>query len=263
MVVIGKENAWGGQWVKQYDYVRLHQPYTSFTAGGRKWDLDVPESHLASKPEILRHFINIREACVAEKGLDLIELFEYECVSCEAAHGDTGVQVVAKSLKAVPLPTVCVTAEKVIRATGFKIEILKPFEFSAGDRVHSLAAVDALTPEWNMRMRFSQNSNTPIYVIGSGKTAMDAIYHLSKRLPGVKERLRCISGSGTWFMRRDTFNPTYDQHWWKLNMYGNNTYATATATAQHRYGAPSFQPHFQLVYGVVADHRCILPYKYR
>ena len=45
--VVAREAGWGGQWVEQYEFVRLHQPYRAFTAGKREWDLGrIPASRL-------------------------------------------------------------------------------------------------------------------------------------------------------------------------------------------------------------------------
>ena len=37
MVVVAKEQRWGGMWPNAYSFVRLHQPYGGFTAGEREW----------------------------------------------------------------------------------------------------------------------------------------------------------------------------------------------------------------------------------
>ena len=55
IIVVDKLSDWGGQWLKQYDFVRLHQPYQHFTAGNRRWSLNKPPTYLASKDEVLNH----------------------------------------------------------------------------------------------------------------------------------------------------------------------------------------------------------------
>jgi cation diffusion facilitator CzcD-associated flavoprotein CzcO len=47
VVVIDKNESWGGQWIGQYDFVRLHQPYRMFTAGDQPWKLDRDPAYLA------------------------------------------------------------------------------------------------------------------------------------------------------------------------------------------------------------------------
>ena len=77
VIVIAKEHGWGGNWINQYNYVRLHQPYQVFTAGKREWDLLKPDTYLADKREILRHLEDIVYKCVEEKELDLLVFFNY------------------------------------------------------------------------------------------------------------------------------------------------------------------------------------------
>ena len=77
-----------------------------------------------------------------------------------------------------------------------------------GCRIHSLSPADVLTPKWNALMRYGAAADAPIYVIGSGKTAMDVIVHLSRREGGMASRLHCVAGRGTYFMNRDLCFPT-------------------------------------------------------
>ena len=65
-----------------------------------------------------------------------------------------------------------------------------------------------LTPKWNALMRYGAAADAPINVIGSGKTAMDVIVHLSRREGGMASRLHCVAGRGTYFMNRDLCFPT-------------------------------------------------------
>ena len=118
--VVAREAGWGGQWVEQYEFVRLHQPYRAFTAGKREWDLKKPPSYLATKPEIIRHLTNIVRACVEEKKLDLVELFEYEYGG--DAEDETGVTVRASSLRPeLGLPSMSIRASRFIKAIGANI----------------------------------------------------------------------------------------------------------------------------------------------
>jgi lysine/ornithine N-monooxygenase len=59
-----------------------------------------------------------------------------------------------------------------------------------------------LTPRYNTLMSYGAGADKPIYVIGSGKTAMDCIGHLHTKLPSARGRLHCIAGRGTWFINR-------------------------------------------------------------
>eukprot|EP01050_Picozoa_sp_SAG11_P017984 SAG11_NODE_2655_length_3123_cov_1.476852_4_plen_117_part_00 len=115
MVIVDREASWGGQWVRQYDFVRLHQPYKVFTAGERVWNLSKPQEHLAKKKEILAHFEDIVSDCVRERRLDLVGLFEFEYVSHVAHDGDATVTIKARSSRG-ELPDVVIIASKLIKA---------------------------------------------------------------------------------------------------------------------------------------------------
>lgn len=204
VVVIARERAWGGQWVDQYDFVRLHQPYQQFTAGEREWELKKEIHYLASKKEILQHFENIAAACVTEKRLDLVKLFEYEFVEHRVDSIGKVVEVDAVPLGSdLGLPTMRIAASRFIIADGSNIHAKQPLEFSAASQVHSMSAVNVSMPDWEVKMRFSKDKDKPIIIIGSGKTAIDVINYLCKNLPGAAQRIMCISGRGTWFFVRD------------------------------------------------------------
>src|SRR5580704_19180635 len=59
VIVVDKKETWGGQWVGQYDFVRLHQPYRMFTAGDQRWTLDRDPTYLATRREVLDHLASI------------------------------------------------------------------------------------------------------------------------------------------------------------------------------------------------------------
>ena len=61
-----------------------------------------------------------------------------------------------------------------------------------------------LTPACNALMQFSKDRDKPIFIIGSGKTAMDTMNALDSELgASVAGRIRCVTGHGAWFMMRD------------------------------------------------------------
>lgn len=86
------------------------------------------------------------------------------------------------------------------------------FDFFARDRWPPPNAwwtltLPAATPQYSVLMRM-RCSDAPIVVLGSGKTAMDCVLHLARgaAVPSAGARLRCVAGSGTWFMRRTFFS---------------------------------------------------------
>lgn len=161
---------------------------------------------------------------VAEKQLDLVTCFEYEFIEAETfanENGETKVRVEARPLRPESgLSAMTFVADRVIKALGANITVKSPLNFSTSSRIHSITPADVLTPEWNLKMRFSQDRGAPIFVIGSGKTAMDVIYQIHKQLDHESNRVICIAGRGTWFFNRDEMNPT---DFWKRNLYGSNT----------------------------------------
>jgi hypothetical protein len=195
IIVVDQGRKWGGQWVDQYNFVRLHQPFPIFTAGQREWAIagTKPAGHLATKTEILAHFEDIVAAAVEESKVELFPLFGYSydghtivdgavelTVQCCLKPGETN----SGALDMPPPPsTVSIRAERMIKATGFDIQMKRPLPFSSS-RVVSLCPADVLQPSWNAVMRSEAHRNKPIYIIGSGKTAMDCIYHLSKNEVG-------------------------------------------------------------------------------
>ncbi len=63
-----------------------------------------------------------------------------------------------------------------------------------------------------MRSGEISDSDTPVWVIGSGKTAMDTVHALITTYPG--REVNMVAGSGTFFSSRDRLFPTGAQRWW-------------------------------------------------
>src|SRR5687768_3347304 len=78
VVLIDKNEGWGGQWIHQYGFVRLHQPYRMFTAGDQPWKLARDASYLATRSEVLEHLSSVPE--VSAGHLELRPLFGHAYV---------------------------------------------------------------------------------------------------------------------------------------------------------------------------------------
>jgi hypothetical protein len=144
VVIVDRGKEWGGQWVEQYNYVRL-QPYTQFTAGERTWAISgtYPESHLATKGEILEHIRDVARLCVEENGIDLSLLFRYEYSGGYEVRGDGKVWLTATPVQGpqqhgassgaypavTPVP-VTIVADKMINARGFDVPTKQRLRFS-------------------------------------------------------------------------------------------------------------------------------------
>jgi hypothetical protein len=196
VVVIDKNATWGGQWVEQYDFVRLHQPYQMFTAGDQKWRLPGRDrSHLATRREILDHLATVPRRSAGH--LEIETLFQ---------HAYTGHRVEAGRVEvdATPVgggPPVRVRAKRLLQGKGVDIEKLPPFPLSSA-RVRSVGISDPVltTPEF-------LEDGAPVYVIGSGKTAMDLVGWLAAK-SARQRKVVVVVGSGMYFFVRERAFPT-------------------------------------------------------
>jgi hypothetical protein len=195
VVVIDKNQTWGGQWLHQYDFLRLHQPYGMFTAGAQPWKMDRDPLYLATRREVLDHLTSV--PAVSGAHLDVRPFF---------GHAYTGHQVREGSVELVTSPVsndrapVRIRAKRLLLLPGAQIEILRPLALRS-TRVHSLAVSD---PQLNTREFL--DSDAPVYIVGGGKTAVDCALHLIRNRKGTR-RINVINGSGMWYLIRDRIYP--------------------------------------------------------
>ena len=198
VVVIDKNETWGGQWIGQYDFVRLHQPYPMFTAGDQPWKLEREPSYLATRGEVLAHLATVPSVSAGE--LELRPLFRHAYRGHRIREARVEVDAVPVGADAAGKPTVRVRARRLLKATGSDIEILSPFALSSS-RVRSVGVADPAL----MTAEFLE-SDAPVYVIGSGKTAMDTVRHVATR-SRARRPIHVVRGSGMWFFARDNLFP--------------------------------------------------------
>jgi cation diffusion facilitator CzcD-associated flavoprotein CzcO len=198
VVVIDKNETWGGQWVGQYDFVRLHQPYRLFTAGDQRWALKRDPAYLATRREVLDHLASV--PTVSARHLDVRPLFGHAYVGHRVRDGHAEIDAAPVPGGASPSGTVRIRARRLLKATGTDIQMLPPFSVSSS-RVRSVAVSDPVltTPEF-------LSSDAPVYVIGSGKTAMDVVRHVAQN-GRAGRRVSILLGSGMWFFARDEAYP--------------------------------------------------------
>ena len=186
-------------WVDTYPYVRLHQPHPMFTAGNIKWTLGKDPSYLATKDEVLDHFAHCVD--VMKQHVRVDEFFGWDMESDHET--DAGVRIRCRSSDGRIL---VVETKRLIKAYGIGVMPNDPLEVSS-TRVHSVS------PDFcDMRGDDMRASDTPVWVIGGGKTGMDTAHALITEYPGREVNL--VAGSGTFFTTRDRFFPTGVRRWW-------------------------------------------------
>ncbi|MEM6899407.1 MAG: potassium transporter [Pseudomonadota bacterium] len=197
VVLIDRNVGAGGMWNNTYDHVRLHQPHRMFTVGNLAWEPKRPPAYLPTGAEVNEHL----RSCVnrLRKRIDLTELYSHEMVSSEETPD--GVEVTCKSLETGE--TVSVMAEKLIDASASDIPVSEPLELQS-------SAVVSTTPE-KLKDHVYSESDTPIYVVGGGKTGIDTIGWLAKVVPNRKTIL--INGKGVSFTRRESAHPQGLSRW--------------------------------------------------
>ncbi|MFL6090006.1 MAG: FAD-dependent oxidoreductase [Aeromicrobium sp.] len=187
----------GGMWVDTYDYVRLHQPHGNFTAGNVRWDQGHKREHLASKAEVLDHLQHCLE--VARRKVRVVERFGWNYVSHEERDGSVFV-----TLHSVD-ETQVVKAQRLVKAFGHRAAPNQPLRLSS-------ELVQSTTPESLNSAETHASADGPVWIVGSGKTAMDTAQVLLRDHPGRDVSL--VAGPGTIFSRRDTFFPSGFRRWW-------------------------------------------------
>ncbi|MDV3124206.1 FAD-dependent oxidoreductase [Mycobacterium sp. 21AC1] len=202
ILIDGRQRA-GGMWVDTYPYVRLHQPHPMFTAGNIAWTLGREPSYLATKDEVLGHFAH----CLDEirKRVTVDERYGWAFESDEASDERTGERVRITCRTADGRPRV-IEARKLIKAYGLRVTPNEALEISS-------ARVRSVSPDYcDVRDGEMRENDTPVWIIGGGKTAMDTAHTLITQYPGREVNL--VAGSGTLFTSRDKFFPTGLRRWW-------------------------------------------------
>lgn len=199
VIVIDRRARVGGMWVDTYPYVRLHQPHPMFTAGNIKWTLGKERSYLATKGEVLDHF----EHClnVIKQRVRIDEYFGWDMESDEETEGLARIRCRSSDGQVL-----VVEAKRLIKAYGVRVMPNDPLEISS-------ARVQSVSPDYcDVRSGDMRDSDTPVWVIGGGKTAMDTAHTLITHYPGREVNL--VAGRGTFFTTRDRLFATGSRRWW-------------------------------------------------
>jgi Pyridine nucleotide-disulphide oxidoreductase len=198
VLVLDKHQQAGGMWNDAYSYVRLHQPYQMFTVGNIAWSLGRERSYLATRDEVAAHLRHCLD--VISERLDVDARWGWECLD----HTEHGSSVVVTA-RGPDGEVRTVTAERFIDATGFDIESIDPLPV-ASRHVRSIAP-----RELEDSGLMSDDHTEPVWVIGSGKTAMDTIVAVARANPA--RRIGMVTGTGTYFLNRDLVNANGLKRW--------------------------------------------------
>jgi hypothetical protein len=144
----------------------------------------------------LRYCVEVQRTKV-----DLDERFGWEYIEHSEAGGTVTVTVRGPDGQVETL-----TTKRLIKAYGNDVRPSSPLSLSS-------AAVRSTTPEALSDLIAERpEDSSPVWIIGSGKTAMDVALMLRRECPG--RELNMVAGSGTMFSRRETFFPTGPRRWY-------------------------------------------------
>lgn len=193
IVLVDRQAEAGGMWNQTYDYVRLHQPHPMFTAGNIPWTIGRESSYLPTGREVSTHLRHCLDVIARDVQVETRWSTEY------VAHTEVDARVTI-TLRDADGVEHTVVADKLIKAGGFEIEANDPLPLTSTSVVsaspHDLMSID---------------SQAPVWVIGSGKTAMDTVNLLLTTRPG--REINMVAGSGTFFLNRDQLYPTGARRW--------------------------------------------------
>jgi hypothetical protein len=215
VLLLDKHQRAGGMWNDAYSYVRLHQPYQMFTAGNIKWSLGRERSYLATRDEVAAHLRYCLD--VITKRLDVDARWGWEYLG----HTEDATSVLVRVR--APAGTVnTFAAARLIDARSFDVEPTEPLPL-ASRQVHSIAP-----QELDGSGLLSSGDDQAVWVIGSGKTAMDTVVALVQASP--RRHVGLLTGAGTFFLNRDLINPTGLNRW-----IGGVRYSSIFASAARRF----------------------------
>lgn len=198
VLILDRHEQPGGMWNDAYSYVRLHQPYSFFTAGNIPWSLTADRSYLARGDEVQAHFRHCFQ--VISRNLDIDARWGSEYLSHVEGPEDVMIRAHDREGREHTF-----RAARLIHAAGFDVSVNPPLSLSSKcvrSTAPHLLAQDGL---------LSSDDDGPVWVIGSGKTAMDTVQALAA---GSGRRISLVAGSGTYFFDRDKLYPTGMQRWW-------------------------------------------------
>lgn len=202
IVLVDRNPGVGGMWNETYPYVRLHQPHPMFTVGNFSWSLDKDRSHLATREEVIGHF----DECIdrLRDRVTLVEHYNYEYQGHEEVRVDGEIRAEARlNPTSSDKPKLLVRSPRLIKAFGMRVPKPKSLNLSS-KKVVSISPLE-------LDLLEDKPENTPVYVVGGGKTGIDTVHAVLKRYPDREVNL--INGRGTLFWNRNKIFPDGAKRW--------------------------------------------------
>lgn len=189
VVLVDRHGGPGGMWNDTYPFVRLHQPHPMFTVGNIPWQQRLPPAYLADRTQVQAQLAHCLDQLA--RRVSLHTRFGHQYLE----HREDGEWVDIALRPVTAGPPLRIRARRLIKAFGSNVSPTRPLRLSS-PRVHSLTPHDVAYFGAEMA-----SSDAPIYVVGGGKSGMDAAHELRQRLP--HRELRMLTGEGVMFANRD------------------------------------------------------------
>lgn len=205
IILVDRRAFTGGNWREQYSFVRLHQPYQMFTAADFKWSIRRDPAYLATKEEIIAHLDSILNHHKNKGKLRIDCFLEHEYLRHQIKKDDLAIVYLRnlKPIEGMNYGFVKITTKLLIKAEGWQIPIHKALRFQS-QNIKSIALTDPLLSTTPLQL-----NNSSLYIVGSGKSAMDLAYRLATTKASIeKPKINIITGRGMSFFCRDKIFPT-------------------------------------------------------
>lgn len=198
VLLLDRHRGPGGMWNDAYSYVRLHQSHRQFTVGNIDWTLGREPSYLATRDEVAAHLRYCFEVISNRLNVDSRWGWEY------IGHTEDADGVTITALDNAGASHTF-RADRFVFAAGYDVEASGPLPLSA-------ASVRSIAPgQLEDSGLLGARKDEPVWVVGSGKTAMDTVDALARANP--RRRIGMVAGSGTYFLAREHLNPVGVRKW--------------------------------------------------
>jgi hypothetical protein len=215
VVLVDRNAGPGGMWRATYDYVRLHQPHGTFTAGNVAWTSGREPGYLAARSEVAAHLGHCLETLQARLNIELRYGYQYLSHDESGAAPDEVLVRCDSTLRShAEEPRASTSGRGALRIKTKKLVKAFGINVQANDALSlSSTEVRSVSPDHQDLLGAEMRaSDAPVYVVGGGKTGMDTAYSLITRFPN--KRISILIGQGTMFFCRDKMFPSGLRRYW-------------------------------------------------